>query len=404
MAAFKSNHITTCYDGKQGDREFIFAVKGRPFSVLTAPQFPTPAFTMIDHNLVRELKLRMTDLQCVKLYYGGQKLRILGKISTTVQCIIDGVPAGNMQFKAHVVQDIYQLFDTHSIAGVKMSERLVGKPFELVPEPSANPTKTPALTEPTKTAKRKRKKKFKTKQDYDSSSESSNSEDPPGKAKTPTIPKSESPSRSTLTPRLHIPKSPTPFSCSESPLLPTPPRSKCQGQWIQHHSYQGWHREHGYDRPDVLRCYYEDRDTRRLQVERPDDWDSGGSFHSPTSAKSYDASSDEYDNISTNVYADRFAKPVPEKPYDALPSSPNTSEKPYNQADQEVVHRLWKEGQHIPDRLQHVPIPHGDQYCHPDCLYLGDVPPECGYHHNWGPIAHCGPDCPGGWCHHTRTM
>ena len=52
--------------------------------MLTAPFFPTLAFAMIDHNLVRELKLRLTDLQCVKFTYGGQKLQILGKVNTTV--------------------------------------------------------------------------------------------------------------------------------------------------------------------------------------------------------------------------------------------------------------------------------------------------------------------------------
>jgi hypothetical protein len=61
MASSKPNSITTCYDGRMGEREFVFACRGRPFTVLTAPQFPTPAFTMIDHNLVRELRLTNHD-------------------------------------------------------------------------------------------------------------------------------------------------------------------------------------------------------------------------------------------------------------------------------------------------------------------------------------------------------
>ena len=60
MAAVNPSHLTMSYDGSQGDREFIFSCKGRPFSVLTAPNFPTPPSTMIDYNLVRDLKLRMT--------------------------------------------------------------------------------------------------------------------------------------------------------------------------------------------------------------------------------------------------------------------------------------------------------------------------------------------------------
>ena len=101
--------------------EFVVACKGRPFSILTAPSFTTPTTTLIDFNLVRDLKLNMTDLQCAKIQYGGHKMRILGKISTSVQCIKDGSQAGNLHLKATVVQDLYQTFDTHSIAGTKLS-------------------------------------------------------------------------------------------------------------------------------------------------------------------------------------------------------------------------------------------------------------------------------------------
>ena len=38
----------------------------------------------------------------------------------------------------------------------------------------------------------------------------------------------------------------------------------------------------------------------RLQSERPDSGDSEGSFHSPSSIKSYYAGSDEYDDVYTN--------------------------------------------------------------------------------------------------------
>ena len=107
--------------------------------------------------------------------------------------MLDGVPAGNFQFKAHVVQDIYQLFDTHAIAGVKMSEKLsgmkfAGKPVEL-------------NTEPTKKDAKKKKSKVK------GSVESS-----------PTSSRSGSESRS-LTP--------------SSPPTATPTRPVIQGRWIK---------------------------------------------------------------------------------------------------------------------------------------------------------------------------
>ena len=116
MASTNLDHVSaTAYNlGRCGDKEFIVACKGRPYSILTAANFPIPPVTYVDYNLIRDLNLRMSDLQCTKLFYGGQKLRILGKISTTVQCIVDGSPMGHMHFKAHVVEDLKSRFDTHT--------------------------------------------------------------------------------------------------------------------------------------------------------------------------------------------------------------------------------------------------------------------------------------------------
>ena len=123
-----------------GDREFVVCCKGRPFSILTAPQFPTPIVTYVDYDLIHSLNIRMSDLQCKKLSFGGQKLRILGKISTSVQCIADGVSSGNLQFKAHVVEDLKKVFDTHSIAGSKLSDKLLGQEIKIPTDYSTEPT------------------------------------------------------------------------------------------------------------------------------------------------------------------------------------------------------------------------------------------------------------------------
>ena len=144
-------YVTLSYDGTQGDREFVLACKGRPFAVLTAPSFPTPAVTLVDYNLVRDMKLRMSDLQCAKFHYAGQKMRILGKISTSVQCITSGAISGNIHFKAMVIQDLYQNFDVHSIAGVKLSQKLIGPPYEEL-SPESEP-----MTPPRKKEKKPRK-------------------------------------------------------------------------------------------------------------------------------------------------------------------------------------------------------------------------------------------------------
>ena len=150
--------VTMCYDGLYGDKEFVVACKGRPFSVLTSPAFPTPASTLVDYNLVRDLRLQMTDLQCAKFHYAGHKLRILGKVATSVQCLDNGHTAGNLHFKATVVEHLATTFDTHSIAGTKLSKQLIGPPFELAPTNTTEPTPEPNVTRTPSPRKKKKKK------------------------------------------------------------------------------------------------------------------------------------------------------------------------------------------------------------------------------------------------------
>jgi hypothetical protein len=108
MAAPKPNPITTFNLGLNGEKEFVVACKGRPFSLLTTPQLPTPPVNYVDYGLIQDLRLRMTDLQCRKLFFGGEKLRILGHISTSVQCIVNGSSFGNVHFKAYVIEEAVQ--------------------------------------------------------------------------------------------------------------------------------------------------------------------------------------------------------------------------------------------------------------------------------------------------------
>ena len=116
--------VTTSQDGYGGDKEYVVACKNRPFTILVSNNFPTPDVNFIDHKLVSELKLKMSDLQCRKIHFGGHRLRILGKVSTSVQCIKDGMVLGNLHFKASVVENMYEKFDSHSIAGNNLSHAL----------------------------------------------------------------------------------------------------------------------------------------------------------------------------------------------------------------------------------------------------------------------------------------
>ena len=60
-----------CQDSHGGDKEFVVACKNRPFAMLTSSNYPTPEVNFIDHKLVSELKLKMSELQSCKLHFGS---------------------------------------------------------------------------------------------------------------------------------------------------------------------------------------------------------------------------------------------------------------------------------------------------------------------------------------------
>ena len=121
---FNDRMFTTSYSYGSDDKEYLFSCKGRPFVALVSPNLPTPSSSLIDYDLIRKMGLTMTDLQCRKLYFGGHKMRILGRVSTAVQCIKDGRINGNFHVKGLVIADLYQMMETHCVAGARMQERL----------------------------------------------------------------------------------------------------------------------------------------------------------------------------------------------------------------------------------------------------------------------------------------
>ena len=136
---------TLCNTYANEDQEFIFCCKGRPFGCLVSPYLPTPTATLLDYNLVRDLGMKMTDLQYTKLSFAGNKFRILGKVSVTVQTIHDGLASGNFQMKANVVLNLFNTLDIECVAGVKHSKQLTRKdPDPLCTSPSRSPS-TPCL-------------------------------------------------------------------------------------------------------------------------------------------------------------------------------------------------------------------------------------------------------------------
>ena len=127
MSKVNNKFITMCYENYAcpNMKEFVFSCKGRPFAMLSShQQIPVPTLSLIDFNLVQDLGMKMFDIQCSKYTFAGSKLRILGKINQTVQCVKNGKLTGNLHIKANVVEDLKSTFDTHSIAGIKMAKLL----------------------------------------------------------------------------------------------------------------------------------------------------------------------------------------------------------------------------------------------------------------------------------------
>ena len=135
-----NNNITQRYDYGNNDQEFVFTFKSRPFAVLVSSILPTPTSSYIDHLLVMELGLKMSEIQCKKVSFAGKKLRLLGKISCTVQCVIDGRIMGNFHLKASVIENLNQHFDTHCIAGVQTAALLRGDQVHSSPTSSGPPS------------------------------------------------------------------------------------------------------------------------------------------------------------------------------------------------------------------------------------------------------------------------
>ena len=118
---------TTSYKYNNHEEEFVLCYRSRPFAVLSSSFFPTPTSSFIDHHLVMELGIKMTDISCKKFSFCGKKLWMLGKVTFTAQCVQDGRVFGNFHFKATVVEDLKHHFDSHAIAGAKMTSFLHGE-------------------------------------------------------------------------------------------------------------------------------------------------------------------------------------------------------------------------------------------------------------------------------------
>ena len=120
----QNNYFTTTYFYGNNENEFVLCCKGRPFAVLVSPNLKTPTSTLMDYDLVRSLGLQLTDLQCRKFSYAGYKLRVLGRVTTAVQCVQNGKLGHTFHLKCDVVSDLYSTLDTHCVASAKLQQHL----------------------------------------------------------------------------------------------------------------------------------------------------------------------------------------------------------------------------------------------------------------------------------------
>ena len=148
------SNLTTSYKYDEKESEYVFSCRGRPFTSLVSSTLPESTSTLIDYELVRDLKIKMSDLQCKRFNFAGFKMRILGQISTAVQCINDGFVSGNFHFKAMVVLDLAKNLDTFSVAGKKLASQLspsFDSSFNNPPSPKTQ-ARTSAQSSPARTS------------------------------------------------------------------------------------------------------------------------------------------------------------------------------------------------------------------------------------------------------------
>ena len=84
VCSSKRQLFTTRYTYGSQDQEYVFSCRGRPFVALVSSHYPTPTSSLLDYDLIKSLGLKLSDLQCKKYFFAGNKFSILGQISKTV--------------------------------------------------------------------------------------------------------------------------------------------------------------------------------------------------------------------------------------------------------------------------------------------------------------------------------
>ena len=88
---------------KDGGCSFVFVCKKRSFKILVSPYFDRAPENLFDENLAILMNLPIKNITCSPHTISGVKTWNVGYISTTVQCVQDGISVGEMHRQSLVV-------------------------------------------------------------------------------------------------------------------------------------------------------------------------------------------------------------------------------------------------------------------------------------------------------------
>lgn len=111
-----------------GTRDYVFSCHNRSFAVTRSPLLPKPTETIIDLELAEFLDIPIKKIEARKFSFAGTDTRIVGRISQTVQCVVNGKTSGTIHLKASVVRHLTKFSNMDCVAGGQLHKRLAGTP------------------------------------------------------------------------------------------------------------------------------------------------------------------------------------------------------------------------------------------------------------------------------------
>ena len=108
-----------------GTRDFVLQCHKRPFALTVSPFLPKSPENLIDLELVEFLNIPIKKIEARRFSFAGIETRIVGHISQTVQCVLNGKICGTTHLKAAVVRHFTKLYNIDCLAGGKSFNQLV---------------------------------------------------------------------------------------------------------------------------------------------------------------------------------------------------------------------------------------------------------------------------------------